>query len=71
MRPGVPTTTSGWPLSPSGLPPDDEGAVGARQITGGVCWEALSGQVEQELRAQPQGYYRDNACAVLRAKGAT
>lgn len=57
-------------LAGLGLPPDDEGAVGARQITGGVCWATLSGQIEEELRTQPQGYYRDNACAVLRAKGA-
>ena len=58
-------------LAGLGLPPDDEGAVGARQISGGVCWTALSDDLEQELRAEPQGYYRDNACAVLRAKGAT
>jgi hypothetical protein len=57
-------------LAGLGLPPDDEGAVGARQITGGVCWATLSGQVEEELRTQSQGYYRDNVCAVLRAKGA-
>jgi hypothetical protein len=58
-------------LAGLGLPPDDESAAGARQISGGVCWNALSDDLKKGLRAQPQGYYRDNTCAVLRAKGAT
>lgn len=53
-----------------GLPSDYEDADGARRIAANACWESLKPGIQKELLANPTGYYRDNACAVLKAKGA-
>jgi hypothetical protein len=52
-----------------GLPPDYENAAGARQIAANACWDALKADIKKELVESAGGYYRDNACAVLKAKG--
>jgi hypothetical protein len=52
-----------------GLPPEYEEAAGARHIAATACWESLREGVRKQLEESPDGYYRDNACAVLRAKG--
>jgi hypothetical protein len=52
-----------------GLPPDSEEAAGARHIAASVCWDGLREGVRKQLQDSPDGYYRDNACAVLKAKG--
>ncbi len=54
-----------------GLPPDDTNASGARHIAVGGCWERLHPAIAQELQDPSAGsYYVDNACAVLKQKGA-
>lgn len=53
-----------------GLPPDYENADGARKIASDACWDALKPAIQKELLDNQSGYYRDNACAVLKAKGA-
>lgn len=53
-----------------GLPPDYENAGGARAIATNKCWDGLAAAIKKELVESPGGYYRDNACAVLKAKGA-
>ena len=52
-----------------GLPPDYENASGARQIAANTCWDSLKADITKQLKESPEGYYRDNACAVLKAKG--
>ncbi len=52
-----------------GLPPDFEGAPGARYIAAAPCYDALRETVRTHLAENPTGYYRDNACAVLEATG--
>ncbi len=53
-----------------GLPPDYENALGARQIAANACWDSLRPAIEKQLAENDSGYYRDNACAVMKAKGA-
>lgn len=53
-----------------GLPPDYENAAGARDIAANACWDSLRAEIEKALIDNPSGYYRDNACAVMKAKGA-
>jgi hypothetical protein len=52
-----------------GLPSSYENAAGARQIASQACWDSLKADVRKHLLESPEGYYRDNACAVLKAKG--
>ena len=52
-----------------GLPPDYENADGARKISD-TCFDTLKPAIQKELIENASSYYRDNACAVLRAKGA-
>jgi len=40
----------------------------ARQIAGGICWLAMRESLSTTLVKEPTGYYRDNACAVLKEK---
>lgn len=53
-----------------GLPPDYENAQGARSVAANKCWDGLSAAIKKELAENQSSYYRDNACAVLKAKGA-
>jgi hypothetical protein len=54
-----------------GLPPDQTNASGARHIAVGGCWEKLHPAISQGLQdSSATSYYRDNACAVLKQKGA-
>jgi hypothetical protein len=54
-----------------GLPPEDANAGGARHLAVGACWERLHPAIAQGLQDPSAGsYYRDNACAVLKQKGA-
>jgi hypothetical protein len=54
-----------------GLPPDEANASGARHIAVGGCWERLHPAIAQGLQDPSAGsYYIDNACAVLKQKGA-
>ena len=52
-----------------GLPTDYENAAGARHIATNACWDNLKADIRKELIENPTGYYRDNACAVMKAKG--
>jgi hypothetical protein len=56
-------------VSGLGLPPDYENAKAARDIAEKACFDALKAEIQKELVANEGGYYRDNACAVLKAKG--
>ncbi len=56
-------------LAGLGLPPDYENAKGARDIAQNACFDALKAAMEKALVESEGGYYRDNACAVLKAKG--
>ncbi len=59
------TTTAGL-----GLPPDYDNAKGARDIAQNVCFAELEKPIVDELtKSDTSGFYRDNACAVLREKG--
>ena len=53
-----------------GLPPDYDSAKTSRQVAAGACFDALRPAIEASLQESPTGYVRDNACAVLSAKGA-
>jgi hypothetical protein len=58
-------------VSGLGLPPDYENADGARHIAANVCWDNLKDAIRKELvEGGSSGYYRDNTCAVMKAKGA-
>lgn len=52
-----------------GLPPDYPNAGGARQIAANSCYDNLKAEIKKELVENGSGYYRDNACAVIKAKG--
>jgi hypothetical protein len=52
-----------------GLPADYDNAGGARSIAANTCFDALKADITKQLKESPEGYYRDNACAVLKAKG--
>jgi hypothetical protein len=59
------TTTAGL-----ALPPDYDNAKGARDIAQNVCFAELEKPIVEALtKSDTSGYYRDNACAVLREKG--
>ena len=53
-----------------GLPTDDPNAAGARRIAEGACWSTMKDPVTKGFSDSSGSYYRDNACAVLKAKGA-
>ena len=54
-----------------GLPPDYDNAKTARDIAENVCFAELEKPIIAELTGSDGGgYYKDNACAVLRKKGA-
>lgn len=53
-----------------GLPPDYEGAAAGRSIAAGACWAGMKDSIRSTLEQDESGYFRDNACAVLKAKGA-
>jgi hypothetical protein len=53
-----------------GLPSDYEEATAGRSVAAGACWSALKDAIGSELQKEGTGYFRDNACAVLKAKGA-
>lgn len=54
-----------------GLPPDYDNAKAAREIAANVCFAELEKPIIDELTGTDGGgYYKDNACAVLRKKGA-
>lgn len=62
----VATTTAGL-----GLPPEYDNAKGARDIAQNVCFAELEQPIVEALtKSDTSGFYRDNACAVLREKGA-
>ena len=52
-----------------GLPPEYDNAIDSRAITSGACWDSLKSELTTELIKNSTGYYRDNTCAVLKAKG--
>lgn len=53
-----------------GLPPDEVAAKTSRDIAQNVCFSELEKPIVAALTgADGGGYFRDNACAVLRAKG--
>lgn len=53
-----------------GLPPDYDNAQGARAIASGDCFDSLVSAVKKGFADGKSSYYRDNACAVLKAKNA-
>jgi hypothetical protein len=53
-----------------GLPPDSENAGGSRSIAARLCFDNLKAAIRKQLGEDRSSYYRDNACAVLKAKGA-
>lgn len=54
-----------------GLPPEYDNAKAAREIAADVCFAELEKPIVDELTGSDGGgYYKDNACAVLRKKGA-
>jgi hypothetical protein len=57
-------------LAGLGLHPNDENAGGARTIAANACWDSLKVQIEKRLIEDASSDYRDNACAVMKAKGA-
>jgi hypothetical protein len=52
-----------------GLPPDETNATTSREIATTKCWAELKEPLIAQLRKEGSGYYLDNACRVLRAKG--
>jgi hypothetical protein len=53
-----------------GLPPDYDNAKEARDIAQNVCFAELEKPIVEELTTgDGSGYFRDNACSVLREKG--
>lgn len=52
-----------------GLPPDYDNAIDSRAITSTTCWDTLKADLKTQLVKEPSGYYKDNTCAVLKAKG--
>ena len=53
-----------------GLPPDYDNAKASRDIAQNVCFEELQAPIVARLTGDDGGgYFKDNACAVLRAKG--
>jgi hypothetical protein len=53
-----------------GLPPDYDGAKASRDIAQNVCFDELQAPIVAKLTGDDGGgYFKDNACAVLRAKG--
>ena len=59
---------SGNPNSRSALG-EYENAIDSRAITSTTCWDALKSDLKAELVKNSGSYYRDNTCAVLKAKG--
>ncbi len=51
------------------LPPDYDNAVAAREIASGGCFDTLKPALLEALKPD-SGYYADNTCGVLDAKGA-
>lgn len=52
------------------LPDEYDEAAAARAIAAGSCWDAMKDGVRATLEEGDAPYFRDNACAVLRVKGA-
>lgn len=52
------------------LPDEYDEAGAARAIAAGPCWDAMKDGVRATLEESDAPYFRDNACAVLRVKGA-
>jgi hypothetical protein len=55
-------------LSGLGLPSDTIGAKDSREIAS-TCWDSMKDSVRKHLQDHKTGYFRDNACAILKAKG--
>lgn len=52
------------------LPPDYPEAQGAREVAQDACFAQLRPTLVETLARDDSSYFRDNTCAVLRAKGA-
>ncbi|MBX7080248.1 MAG: hypothetical protein K1X88_13720 [Nannocystaceae bacterium] len=52
------------------MPPDAPEAQGARDVAQNACFAQLQPTLVEALIRDDSGYFRDNTCAVLRAKGA-
>ena len=57
-------------LSALALPSDYDNAKVGRAVASGVCFDKLRPAIEGELKDSSTGYYPENACAVLKTKGA-
>jgi hypothetical protein len=53
-----------------GLPPDYENAVSSRKISADACWDQFKPVIEKKLVEEGSGYFLQNACAVMKQKGA-
>jgi len=57
-------------MSGLALPSDYENAAGARKIATDACWDTFKPLVEKKLAEEGNGYFLQNACAVMKQKGA-
>lgn len=56
-------------LSALALPSDYDNAKVGRAVASGVCFDKLRPAIEGEFKDSSTGYYAENACSVLKAKG--
>ena len=57
-------------ISALALPSDYDNAKIGRAVAAGVCFDKLRPSIEAEFKGSSTGYYPENACSVLKSKGA-